>query len=72
MGGVRGTPLDLSSFLFLTLSSLSVPYSLISSTSTGGISSDVVVSWPQNLQVLQAGIKSSIGPNIPLTGSLVL
>jgi hypothetical protein len=40
-GAVRGTPLDLSSFLFLTLSSLlSIPYALISSTSTGSLSSD--------------------------------
>jgi hypothetical protein len=38
---VRGTPLDLSSFLLFTLSlSLSIHYSLIPSTFTGSISSD--------------------------------
>jgi hypothetical protein len=38
-GNVRGTPLDLSSFLLLTLS-LSIHYSLIPSIFTGSISSD--------------------------------
>jgi hypothetical protein len=69
MGTLSGelplTYLPLDSFLSLSLS-LSIHYSLISSTSTGSIRTDcdhndVVDSRPQNLQVLQAG------PHIPLT-----
>jgi hypothetical protein len=83
---VRGTPLDLPSFRFLSLFSLSlsIHYCLSSSATyllvvlvltviimVTVMSCDVVDSRLQNLWVLQAGIILSIGPTFPLTPVLL-